>query len=104
MGIAALGWRSAPCVPVPPERTSIAHRQPKIDLVMHGLLSGCPSAISLRQRRLTRNSSLATGLQERVRELFFLGHGWGHMFDETSHFGGEVGMTLGLKDVGGRSP
>jgi hypothetical protein len=26
------------------------------------------------------------------------------LFDETSRFGGEVGMSLGLKDIDGRSP
>jgi hypothetical protein len=36
--------------------------------------------------------------------LFFLGHGWGHPFDETSHIGGELRTSLRLKDLDGRSP
>jgi hypothetical protein len=60
--------------------------------------------MSPRRRRLIQNSSFATRLQECVRNVFFLGHGWGHLFDETSHFGGEVGTSLGLKDVDRRPP
>jgi hypothetical protein len=43
-------------------------------------------------------------LQQCVRNLLFLGHGWGHLCDETSHFGGEVGTSLGLENIHGRSP
>jgi hypothetical protein len=53
---------------------------------------------------LTQISNFPTRLQKSVRKLLFLGHGWKHSFDETSHFDGEVGTSLGLEAIHGGSP